>query len=230
MQSTDIRQQVRVLLVDQSDLVLQQLKKSLSKSHHAVVVGTARTLCEAGILLRTCRPDVVVVDIQVGDSSGIGLCRTIRKSYPQIAVLFFSANDDKRLLRSAILAGAQGYLLKRGSGEAVAKAIEIVAAGRAVVDQQLTQEIFKWVRDRKRIARPKRSSSHSALDLRVLSLIAAGKSNKEIASQLNVTPGVLQTRLRGIYKRFNISRRSEAASYFVRWEQGAWGVRPAQRG
>lgn len=223
MQSPDIQQQVRVLLVDQSDLVLQRLKTALSESRHAVVVGTACTLCEVGVLLRTCRPDVIVLGIQVGDASGIDLCRTIRKSYPQIAVLFFSGNDDKRLLKSAILAGAQGYLLKRASGEAVAKAIEIVAAGQAIVDQQLTQEIFKWVRDRKRPAQRKRSSRHSASDMRVLSLIAAGKSNKEIARQLNVTPGVLQTRVRGIYKRLNISRRSEAASYFVRWEQGVLG-------
>jgi two-component system response regulator DevR len=216
----DSRQQVRVLLVDQSDGVRQRLKTALATNPYTVVVGTARTPYEAGVLLHTCHPDVAVLDIQAGDLSSIHLCRTIRKSYPQIAVLFFTASDDHRLLKSAILAGAQGYLLKQASGEAVAKAIEVVAAGQAVVDQQLTPELLKWVRERTGPAQRTRSSRCSASDMRVLSLIAAGKTNKEIARHLNVTPGVFRARLLRIYKRLGISRRSAAASYFTRWEQG----------
>jgi two-component system response regulator DevR len=214
------RQQVRVLLVDQSDGVRQRLKTALATNPYTVVVGTARTPYEAGVLLHTCHPDVAVLDIQAGDLSSIHLCRSIRKSYPQIAVLFFTASDDHRLLKSAILAGAQGYLLKQASGEAVAKAIEVVAAGQAVVDQQLTPELLKWVRERTGPAQRTRSSRCSASDMRVLSLIAAGKTNKEIARHLNVTPGVFRARLLRIYKRLGISRRSAAASYFTRWEQG----------
>jgi len=222
-QSPDIRQQVRVLLVDHSDLILQGLKTTLSQIRHIVVVGTANTQGEAVALLRTCRPDVVVLDIQVGHSSGIELCRTIRKSYPQIAVLFFTANDEKLLLRAAILAGAQGYLLKRASSQAVAKAIEIVSAGRAVVDQQLTQELLAWVRDGKRTALRERVEDCSSADRRILSLIAAGQSTKEIARELKVTPSVLAARLRRLYKRLNISNRSQAARHFVQWEKGPSG-------
>ncbi|MDH4081721.1 MAG: response regulator transcription factor [Nitrospira sp.] len=220
MSPADSRQQVRVLLVDQSDGVRQRLKTALATNPYTVVVGTARTPYEAGVLLHTCHPDVAVLDIQAGDLSSIHLCRTIRKSYPQIAVLFFTASDDHRLLKSAILAGAQGYLLKQASGEAVAKAIEVVAAGQAVVDQQLTPELLKWVRERTGPAQRTRSSRCSASDMRVLSLIAAGKTNKEIARHLNVTPGVFRARLLKIYKRLGISRRSAAASYFTRWEHG----------
>ena len=220
MSPADSRQQVRVLLVDQSDGVRQRLKTALATNPYTVVVGTARTPYEAGVLLHTCHPDVAVLDIQAGDLSSIHLCRTIRKSYPQIAVLFFTASDDHRLLKSAILAGAQGYLLKQASGEAVAKAIEVVAAGQAVVDQQLTPELLKWVRERTGPAQRTRSSRCSASDMRVLSLIAAGKTNKEIARHLNVSPGVFRARLLKIYKRLGISRRSAAASYFARLEQG----------
>ncbi|GKS63977.1 DNA-binding response regulator [Nitrospira sp.] len=209
-----------MLLVDRSDVVLQRLKTVLTKNPRTVVVGTAQTQAEAGMLLQACRPDVVVLDIQAGDSYEIHLCRTIRKGYPKIAVLFFTASDDKRLLKSAILAGAQGYLLKQASGEAVVKAIEVIAAGKAVVDQQLTPEILKWVRERTGPTQRTRARGCSASDLRVLSLIAAGKTNKEIARHLNVTPGVFRARLLKIYKRLGISRRSAAASYFMRWEQG----------
>ena len=220
MSPADSRQQIRVLLVDQSGVVLPPLKTALATNPHTVVVGTARTPYEAGVLLQTCRPDVAVLDIQAGDPSGIHLCRTIRTSYPQIAVLFFTTSDDNRLLKPAILAGAQGYLLKSASGEAIVKAIEVVAAGQAVVDQQLTPELLKWIRESTGPAQRTRSSRCSASDLRVLSLIAAGRTNKEIARHLNVTPGVFRARLLKIYKRLGISRRSAAASYFTRWEQG----------
>ncbi len=219
-QSREIRQQARVLLVDQSDLVLQRLKATLSKSSRLVVVGTADTQSEAGALLRTCQPDVVVLDTEVGCASGIDLCRIIRKTYPHVAVLFFTANDDKRLLRSAILAGAQGYLLKRASGDAVAKAIEIVAAGQAIMDSQLTQEIFKWIRDKTRPAQRRRVNNRSEFDNRVLPLIVAGKTNQEIARQLNFTPRVLLARRRIIYKQLNISRKADAASYSAQREKG----------
>jgi two-component system, NarL family, response regulator DevR len=219
--SRDRRQEVRVLLVDRSELVLHGLKATLSTLRHIVVVGTASTKDEAIASLKTCEVDVVVMDIQVGYSSGVDICRAIRKSDPQVAVLFFTVNDDRRLLRAAILAGAQGYLLKKASTEAIAKAIEVVAARKAIVDQHLMPDILKWMRDDTSPLQRNRSRSPSESDMRVLSLIAEGKSSKEIAGQLNVTPGVLKARLRGIYRRLNISRRSEAASYFVRWEQGA---------
>jgi two-component system, NarL family, response regulator DevR len=219
--SRNRRREVRVLLVDHSELVLHGLKATLSTLRHIVVVGTATTQDEAFASLKTCEVDVVVMDIQVGSSSGIEICRAIRESDPQVAVLFFTANDDKRLLRAAILAGAQGYLLKKASSEAIAKAIETVAARRAIVDQHLIQDILHWMRAHTSPLQRNRARSPSESDMRVLSLIAEGKSSKEIAGQLNVTPGVLKARLRGIYRRLNISRRSEAASYFVRWEQGA---------
>ncbi len=137
------RQEVRVLLVDHSELALHGLKATLSTFRHIVVVGTATTQEKAMASLKTCEVDVVVMDIQVGYSSGVEICRAIRESDPQVAVLFFTANDDRRLLRSAILAGAQGYLLKKASSEAIAKAIETVAARRAIVDQHLIQDILQ---------------------------------------------------------------------------------------
>lgn len=218
-QSTECLRPTRVLLVDRSARVLQKLKSTISRSPSTVVVGTARTQGEAMALLLECRPDVVVLDTQVGHASGLDLCRTIRESHPRIGVLFLTDNDDKFLLRSAILAGAQGYLLKQASSRAVAKAVEVVAAGQAIVDRQLTQEIIKWVCDQKGLASRTRLKKCSKSDMRVLSLLAAGKNNKAIARQLNMTPEAFLARLRGIYKRLNISRRAEAASYVAWWEQ-----------
>jgi two-component system response regulator DevR len=218
-QSVQIPEPARVILIDDSSIVLKGLQVALAKSSRMLVAGTARTEDEAVALLKAHQPDVAVLDVRVGKASGINLCGVIRQSYPKTAVLFFTANDDKYTLRSAILAGAQGYLLKGASQEAIVKGIEIVAAGQAIMDRRLTQQLLAWVRDGTQMAQPDRMENCSRADLQLLSLIAAGKSNKEIALELNVTLSAVMSRLRAVYKRLKISRRSEAARYFVQWER-----------
>jgi two-component system, NarL family, response regulator DevR len=180
-----------------------------------VVVGTARNDAEAFAAIWISQPDVVVLEVQVGRTSGIYLCRRIPESDPRIAVLFFSAFDDGRFLRSAILAGAQGYLLKSASPQAVVKSIEIVSAGQAIIDQRLTGQALMWVRDRMWAAQRKDIEGCSAEDERRPACCAAGKTNKEMAQEFNISLNVVNARLRRIYKRLRISRKSGAASYFV---------------
>jgi two-component system, NarL family, response regulator DevR len=217
-----MQERARVVLIDESSFVLEGLQVALSKSSRLLVAGTARTEGEAGALLRACQPDVVVLDVRVGRASGITLCGDIRKSYPNTAVLFFSSDDDRHILRSAILAGAQGYLLKGASEETIVKSIEVVAGGHAIMDQRLTPQLLAWVRDARHgrgTAQRKRVEDCSRADRRMLSLIVAGRSNKEIAQALSVTPSAVTARLRAVYKRLKISRRSEAARDFVQWER-----------
>ena len=218
-QPNRIQARARVVLIDESSFVLEGLQVALSKSPRILVAGTARTEQEAVALVRTCQPDVVVLDVRVGRASGITLCGVIRESNPNTAVLFFTGDDDRHTLRSAILAGAQGYVLKGASEEAIVKSIEIVAAGQAIMDQRLTPQLLAWVRDGRRTAPRERVEDCSSADRRILSLIAAGQSNNEIARELNVTPSVVTGRLRAVYKRLKISRRSEAVRYFVQWEK-----------
>lgn len=218
--STEIQKRVRVLLVDGSIIALHGLKIFLSDSDRIMVVGTARTEGETFAALTTCRPDVVILAVRVGRGSGLDMCRTIRESYPRIAVLFFSAYDDKHLLQSAILAGAQGYLLKIASREALVKSIELVATGRAILDRQLTPQVLSWVRDGGWDAPHKTLQGVSSQGQKILSLVAAGRTNKEIAQELQVAQSVIAARLQKLYKRLQISRRTEAASYFVRLAKG----------
>jgi two-component system, NarL family, response regulator DevR len=209
------RNPIRVLLVDDSVLALHGLKMFLSKHSQIDVVGVARSRVEALAAIQTHSPHVVVLEVRVGQTDGIDLCRVIRESHPGIGILFFTAHDDKNLLHSAILAGAQGYLLKTAAADAVARSIEIVATGEAIMDQHLTEQVITWVRDGGWAEQARRQKSCSKDDLELLSLVATGKTNKEIALDLNVTPSVVAARLQKIYKRLRISRRSEAARYYV---------------
>lgn len=210
---------VRVLLIDDSIFTLQGLKAFLSETRHIIVVGTARTEADAFSAIQTYRPDVVVLDVRIGSANGINMCKIIRRTYPNIAVLFFATDEDKDILHSAILAGAQGYLLKNASGESVAKSIEIVFAGQAIMDQQVIPQVLAWVRDRRGILPQATIEGYSSEDRNILSLVAAGRTNKEIAQELNMMASVVTTRLQRIYKRLKISRRSEAARYFAQAEK-----------
>lgn len=218
-----LRQPVRVLLIDDSILTLHGLKTFLSKSSHIDIVGVARTRAEALAAIQTHRPNVVVLEVRVGQASGIDLCRTIRESRLNIGVLFFTEHDDKDLLHSAILAGAQGYLLKTAAAEDVVRSIEIVATGEAIVDHRLTQHVIAWVRDGGEATQEGTQDKCSNDDLRLLSLVASGKTNKEIAKGLNVQPNIVAARLQRIYKRLRISRRSEAVRYYVHLEKATHG-------
>ncbi len=210
---------IRVLLVDDSAVVLHGLKTILEESPNLVIVGTAATYEEALAAVRQCRPNVVLLDVRVGSASGIDLCETIRQTFPQTAVLFLTNRHDTVSLRSAIHAGAQGYLLKSCSGLDVMRAVEVVAEGRAVIDPTLTAQVITSIRDGAQASRPQSIDDCSEADIEVLSRIAAGKSNREIARELHATPTKIASRIQAIYKRLKISRRSEATSCFVRWSE-----------
>ena len=154
---------VRVLLIDESGIALQGLRAVLSTCERIMVVGTAHNEVDAHAAVQTCQPNVVVLEMLFGRMSGINICRTLRQKHPNIAVLFFTAKDDASLLRSAIDAGAQGYLLKSASCEALLKTIEAVAIGRAVIDPGLTSQVFTWIRERKRVT-PRWSMANSSVE------------------------------------------------------------------
>lgn len=210
---------IRVLLIDVSAIVLHGLKEALSKQNRTVVAGTARSELEAQQALQTCRPNVVILDVEVGCTSGINLCRTIHQSHPNVGVLFFTAKDDANLLRSAIGAGARGYLLKSASVEVLLKSIEAVAIGRAMVDPDLTHQVLAWIRDGVGVASQYSLADSTVEDLSLLSRVAAGKTNKDIAQELDVDQSVIASRLQRIYKHLRISRRAEAVSYFLKYER-----------
>lgn len=214
---------VRVFLIDESVIALQGLRAVLSTCERIIVVGTASTEVDAHAQVQACQPNVVVLEMLFGRMSGINICRTIQQAHPNIAVLFFTAKDDASLLRSAIDAGAQGYLLKSASTEALLRSIEAVAIGKAVVDPYLTHLVLTWMR--MGIGRMPQYSL-AVEDLRLLSLVATGKTDEQIAQELSVNRRVIVSRLHRLYQRLGITRRAEAVRHFLEYEHE---LRPKQR-
>ena len=218
-QSDEVRQSIRILIIDRSILTLQGIRDFFSGSRHIKVIGMARTQQEALQTIHVEQPDLVLVEVRVGSDSGIEICKTIRQSHPQVRVLFFTMQDDKDILRAAIMAGAHGYLLKSATAESITKSIEVVASGGGVMDQHLTEQVIQWLRDGGQPGQAHWKESCSSEERCVLSLVASGKTNKEIGQELNVAPTVVASRLQKIYKRLRISRRSEAARYYIELER-----------
>ncbi len=214
-----VQQRIRILLIDYSALTLQGIRDFCSKSHHIEVIGTAGTRQEAIQAISTKQPDLVLMEVRVGQDSGLELCRTIRESHPQVKVLFFTTQDDKDILRAAIMAGAHGYLLKSATAESIMKSIEAVASGGAVMDHHPTEQLIQWLRDGSTSGQEQWKETCSREERHLLSLVASGKTNKEIGQELNVAHTVVAARLQKIYKRLRISRRAEAARYYINFER-----------
>ena len=220
MESSDgVRQSIRVLVIDHSILTLQGLRDFFSRSRHVDVIGMVGSQQDALHALHVEQPDVVLVEARVGQDSGIEICRTIRARHPQVRVLFFTTQDDKDILRAAIMAGAHGYLLKSATADSIAKSLEIVASGGGIMDQHLTEQVIRWLRDGSTSGHERWKESCSREERHLLSLVASGKTNKEIGQELNVAHTVVASRLQKIYKRLSISRRTEAARYYIDLER-----------
>jgi DNA-binding NarL/FixJ family response regulator len=206
---------IRVLLVDESMLSREGLKAILRHEKTITVVGEACTGTEAFAAVQHYHPHVIVMDVQLGDSRSIEACRAIRGGYPDISILCLTAENDTELFRSAVRAGAQGYLLKTAEGKAIVNAIKALSAGQSTLDPSVTENLMSWIRQSCLAQKPVTKDLLSSHDMQVLFLVSSGKVTDEIAKTLNLPPRAVKSRLRNIYKQLHISRRSQAASYYA---------------
>jgi two-component system, NarL family, response regulator DevR len=167
---------IRVLVVDDSALVREGLRAVLGthgQSEKIEVVGEAETRQAAIRQAHALRPDVVLLDIRLPDGSGLEVCREIKRSLPSTKVLILTSVAQDELIREAVLAGAQGYLMKEINLETLVIAILDTFAGRSVLTPEITDRVMRLLRDGK----PGAASSISALspqEHRVLALVAQG--------------------------------------------------------
>ncbi len=138
--------QVRVMLVDDHEVVREGLRTLLGRNKGLVVVAEASTMAEAIESAGRARPDVIVMDVRLPDGSGVEACRTIRETRPETKVIMLTSYADDEALFASIVAGAAGYLLKQTRGQAVIDAITAVAQGRSLLDPEVTGKVLERVR------------------------------------------------------------------------------------
>src|SRR5438876_6413753 len=119
----------------------------LSRREDIAVVGEARTMAEAIEAAAKAKPDVVIMDVRLPDGSGVEACRAIREARPETRVIMLTSYADDEALFASIIAGATGYLLQQTRGQAVADAVTAVAAGRSLLDPEVTGQALERLRE-----------------------------------------------------------------------------------
>ena len=207
---------VRLLIVDDHEVVRVGLRTLLSRIETIEVVGEAATAAEAVEQTRSLQPDVVLLDVRLGEESGFSACREIQNLERDVKVLVLTSFADDHVVVEAISAGADGYLLKEVNRDALVSAIEKVASGQSVLDPAVTGRVFGKVQSLMQKPGGSKLSLLSNQERKVLALVSEGKTNKEIAVAMGLSDKTVKNYFSNILDKLEMSRRSEAAAYFVR--------------
>lgn len=205
---------IRVLIVDDHEVVRTGLRATLSPEADIEVVAEAEDAQSAIDQAISHRPDVVLMDVRLGEVDGVQACRSLREELPDVAVLMLTSFGDQETVISSVLAGAVGYLMKNVRREELLKAIRAAANGEALLDPSVTRGVL----DRLRALEDREDPLVASLSTRereVLSLVAKGHTNREIAEQLFIAETTARNHVSRIFARLGLSRRSEAAVFAV---------------
>ncbi len=206
---------LRIILVDDHEVVRLGLRSLLSRHPQFEIVGEAGSAAEAIDKTMALKPDIVVMDIRLPGKSGIEACREITARQPETRVIMLTSYAEDELLFDAIAAGAAGYVLKQiGSGELV-RALETVGRGDSLIDPALTQKVFAKVREASRRAEGEAFAALSDQEIKVLALVAEGKTNREIASVVFLSEKTVRNYVSSILAKLSLSTRAQAAAYAV---------------
>jgi len=207
---------LRLLVVDDHEVVRQGLVSLLERREHFQVVAEAGTAAEAVEMARKFEPDLVVMDVRLPDGSGIEACREIRAEFPSTRVVILTSYPDEEAVLSAIIAGASGYLLKQIRGRDLVSALENVGRGESLLDPAVTEKVLDRVR---RIATGTYTDELAQLtqqEQKILLLVAEGKTNKEIASEVFLSDKTVKNYVSSILSKLNLERRAQAAAFVAR--------------
>ena len=205
---------VRVMLVDDHEVVREGLRTLVTRQASLSFVGEAATVAEAVAVAGRARPDVIIMDVRLPDGSGVEACRDIRAANPDIKVIMLTSYADDEALFASIVAGASGYLLKQTRGQAVVDAITTVAAGRSLLDPDVTGKVLQRLRENR--AEDPALASLTEQERKVLTHLAEGKTNREIGDLLFLSEKTVKNYVSRILDKLGLSRRAEAAAFMAK--------------
>jgi two-component system response regulator DevR len=214
-EAPDVRQ-LRLLVVDDHEVVRQGLVALLDRRDRFQVVAEAGTVEEALEATRRFHPDLVVMDVRLPDGSGIEACREIRAEFPLTRVVMLTSYPDEEAVLSAIIAGASGYLLKQIRARDLVSALESVGRGESLLDPAVTEKVLDRVRRIASGTYQDELAQLTAQEQKILMLVAEGKTNKEIASEVFLSDKTVKNYVSSILSKLNLERRAQAAAFVAR--------------
>jgi DNA-binding NarL/FixJ family response regulator len=207
---------LRILLVDDHEVVRDGVKALLQATDDIIVTAEASSVREAVDEADRTRPDVVVMDVRLADGSGIEATREIRARHPKTAVIMLTSFADDEALFASIMAGASGYVLKQVKGGELVRAIRTVGKGESLLDPAVTSVVLDRLRKGKHLLKDEKLARLSPQEERILSLVADGKTNREIGEDLHLAEKTVKNYVSSILSKLEVARRAEAAAYLAR--------------
>ena len=208
---------LRVLVVDDHEVVRQGLVALLDRRDSFQVVAEASTVAESIEQAHRHRPDIVIMDIRLPDGSGIEACRAIRAELPDTRIVMLTSYPDEEAVLSAIVAGASGYLLKQIRGRDLVAALETVGHGGSLLDPAVTERVLERIR---RIATGESETDEmsqlTSQERKILLLVAEGMTNKEIATEIFLSDKTVKNYVSSILAKLNLERRAQAAAFVAK--------------
>lgn len=204
---------IRVMLVDDHDMVRRGLAVFIHGFDDFELVGEASDGEEAIAMVPTYEPDVILMDIQMPNTTGIEATKTIRSQYPDVQIIALTSFKDEELVRSAMEAGAIGYLIKNSSVQDIAAAIRQAAHGVPTLSAEATRALIKAATQPRR---PGYDLTDREYD--VLALLVQGMNNSQIADKLFVGRSTVKTHVSNILSKLGVSNRLEAATLAIEYD------------
>ena len=209
---------VRILVVDDHEVVRAGLRTVLEDAQDLSVVGEAATAEEAVARARTLQPDLVLMDVRLGgagDVAGIEACRVIRSDLPETRVLMFSSYGEREAVVASVLAGAAGYVTKNVARAQLIEALRAIARGESLLDPTVTGPLLEKLKELSAKEQPS-DDPLSPREREVLGLIARGLTNRQIAEELVISEHTARNHVTSILDKLGLSRRTQAAVYAAR--------------
>lgn len=201
---------ISVLVVDDHPVVRKGIRSLLGAAGYTVVAETDDP-DRVVTLYEEVRPEVVLVDIRLGERSGLEVLEALRAKHPDARVLMLSSFDDEEFVMRSLDLGARGYVLKGDSDTVLLSAVEAAAGGKHALSPQVTDRILGRLLDP-----PREPERFDPVDLRMLKLVCEGATNAEIGEELYMSDTTVKRRLRRIFAALGVTRRTEAAAEAAR--------------
>lgn len=206
---------VRILLADDHAMLRDGVRMVLESQPGFEVVGTAETGLDAVALARSLQPDIAVLDVAMPELNGLDATREIRACCPETEVVILSMHEGEDYLREALRAGAAGYVLKRAAAKELVGAIRAVQRGESYLDPALTRTLISdYVRKVDRVDTT--ADALTERELEVLTLVAEGMTNRQIALKLNISIKTVQSHRANLMDKLNLHDRTELVRYAIR--------------
>jgi DNA-binding NarL/FixJ family response regulator len=198
---------ITLVIADDHTIVRQGVRRVLEETADVEVVGEASNGRDIVEVASEARPDVALLDIRMPEMDGLEAARAIRRRSPETGIVMLTAFDQRQFVAEAVKAGARGYVLKAKDADHLVRAVRLVASGNTVIDPEVVLALAELPAEEVPAA-----EALTGREVQVLQLVATGKTNREIAGTLFISPDTVKTHLEHIFQKLNAGDRTAAVA------------------